>query len=92
METIGSALMKFGYTAFFVSGTWGFGLSLWIIHDWGGFWAAVGAIMLFPAAFTVAPIYAGFWLDDWLPMIASFGLPLISFAVILVGTSLAGRD
>ena len=55
--------------AFFL---WGFYLSLQIVGDLGGFWAAIAGGLLYPVVFLVIPWYAGFALGDWLPLWISY--------------------
>lgn len=91
MEGFGNSLGKFGSGLALISGFYGYGLSLFVLLDWGGMWAVLAGILLFPAAFTIAPFYAGFWLDDWWPFAASFVIPAVGYSMLLTGTVMAAN-
>lgn len=91
MLAIGSALQKAGFFFLTLSGIWGFGLSLWVIHDFSGLTGVLISIFIAPIAFFLAPIYAGFWLDDWIPAAVSFLMPAASWALVFAGASIQGE-
>lgn len=65
---LGVAFMVLGYASGAVFGLWAMILELRILAGIGGPLLALAGFVLFPALLTIAPIYAGLALGDWLPL------------------------
>ena len=64
-----------------IGGTLGELYAIYIVAVEWGFLAAIAAVMFFPVAITVAPLYALFVYGAWLPIIVVYGL--IGLGVII---------
>ena len=90
MAAIGNLLKGAGYIVFIGAGLWGFFLCIGIIAKAAGFWGIVAALFLAPITFLAAPLYAGFVLEDWFPLILNYGGGVLAMALIGTGSAMSG--
>jgi len=89
MNTIGSLFQVAGYIVFAIAGIWGFFLCIGLISDAAGFWGIVAALFLGPVTFVAAPVYAGFSLGDWFPLILNYGGGISAAVLIGIGSAIS---
>ena len=88
MRAVENSLRGTGWIAFVVVTLWGLFLCIGIIVNAAGFWGLVTALLL-PVTFLAAPLYSGFVLDDWFPLILSYGGGLFSLALVSIGDTIS---
>jgi hypothetical protein len=89
MRAVENSLRGMGWIAFVVVTLWGLFLCIGIIANAAGFWGIVTALLLAPITFLVAPLYSGFVLDDWFPLILNYGGGLVSMVLIGIGDTMS---
>lgn len=89
MRAVENSLRGTGWIAFVVVTLWGLFLCIDIIANAAGFWGIVTALLLAPITFLAAPLYSGFVLDDWFPLILSYGGGLFSLALVVIGDTMS---
>ncbi|OGV71214.1 MAG: hypothetical protein A3K19_11780 [Lentisphaerae bacterium RIFOXYB12_FULL_65_16] len=88
MSAIGGVLKMIGYVVWFGAGLWGFVLCLGVVCDAAGFWGLVAALILCPVTFLAAPLYAGFALGNWSPLILNYGGGIVAAVLIVTGNAM----
>ena len=89
MRAVGNSLRGTGWIAFVVVALWGLFLCIAFIAKAAGFWGIVAALLLAPITFLAAPLYSGFVLDDWFPVILNYGGGLVSMALVSIGDTIS---
>ena len=88
MAALGRVLKGAGGLLVVVVGIWGLVLCLDIITDVTGFWGLVAAFLLAPITFFAVPLYAGFALGIWFPVVLNYGGILVAVTVMGIGNRL----
>lgn len=91
MNTLGGLIKVVGWIVFAVTGLWSFFLCLGIIKTAVGFWGAFAALILGPVAFVAAPLYAGFALGDWFPLVLGYGGVIATAVLFGIGSALSDK-
>jgi len=91
MSTLGKFFKLVGWIVFSVAGLWGFFLCLAIIERVAGFWGLVTALLVAPATFIAAPLYAGFTWGNWFPFVLNYGGAIVAAILIGIGNAMSGK-
>ena len=91
MSTLGKFFKLVGWIVFSVAGLWGFSLCLAIIERVTGFWGLVTALLVAPATFVAAPLYAGFTWGNWFPFVLNYGGAIVAAILIGIGNAMSGK-
>lgn len=70
-------------------GLFAFLIALKIVSDVAGFWGMVVGFVFFPVTFTVAPLYAGLRLHEWMPTVFTYGGAFAAYVGFAFGGLLA---
>ncbi len=73
-------------------GLWGFLLNISVIYQGEGIWGVLLGILLFPALFFLAPIYAIVVFGNWFPALVCYGGIVISLAIVGWAASLHDEE
>ena len=90
-------LLKVAGGLILILGIWGFFLCLGIAFKIAvafkiaGYWGIVLAVIFGPVSFIAIPLYSGFALNDWYPLIFSFGGSFVGMGLISAGMHIS-RD
>lgn len=90
MQMIGRYLSWFGLALFPAAFLWGTSLCVGIAEAELGSDAGFLALLLAPLSYALLPWYAGFALDQWLPLLVNYGVGLVALPMIVLGKTLAG--
>jgi hypothetical protein len=88
VAAFGKVVNGAGAVIFVMTGIWGLVLSLDIITDVIGFWGMIAAFLLAPITFLAVPLYAGFALGIWFPVVLNYGGCLLAILLMALGSRL----
>jgi hypothetical protein len=77
--------------AFAITGIWGIILCLGIIYKVAGLIGVIVSFFLLPITFGIAPFYAGFALDNWRPLIVSYGGIAVAVCLYMAGEAASNK-
>ena len=89
---MGIVLKAPGFLIWFVCGIWGAFICFGIVQDALGTIVAVFGLFVFPALFSLAPIYAGIGLGDWFPLMLVYGGGIAGMVLFGIGAAIDGES
>ena len=91
MKAIGGLLKVSGVGLFLAVCLWGTLVSLGIVSDAWGFWAAAAAFLVAPFVFALAPWYAGLACENWFPLALNYGGATAGLTMTFLGARMRGE-
>lgn len=90
MRALGGLLKVAGICLFLLVCLWGTLVSLGIVSDALGIWAAAIAFLVAPFVFALVPWYAGLACQDWFPLMLNYGGAGVAATMALLGARMRG--
>lgn len=81
-----------GTAVWLIVGIWVFILCLNIVSKTAGFFGVVLAFGLFPVTISLIPLYAGFALGDWTPLVMDIVAAITGGLLFIVADTINGKE